>query len=387
MTGGSFNAVNCEDAVTSEEEIVIEAGRIDISNGSASGMECGGAMTVGGLNTDLRISTAGDYGIRADSLTLTEDVAIVSPAGAYSGTKTICCQDGSPATELRIATKTHTVTIDVGDLGEDLVVSVKRGERFFDALYHQGVFGTLGKMENEDVIFRDLATKPLTAFADEIAFSKDAGALLDTTVTSDMTVYAGFYQKIKSVNLTLKKPAAGLTVTITEADKQYTQSPTPEIILADDAHCSLCDGSAIWHTDTGGSGFNAFEGQFEAGETYLADFLLMSDFGYWLNDDTVVIANGAEVESTYGSMQLFVTLSAQAAPLLGDANGDGDVDIVDATIIQRYLADFDVNNEYAVLNYGDVTGDGIDILDATYVQRFLAQFHDPYRIGQPIEIQ
>lgn len=69
--------------------------------------------------------------------------------------------------------------------------------------------------------------------------------------------------------------------------------------------------------------------------------------------------------------------------LIGDADMDGSVTILDATRIQRWLAslvtDADIDKEAA-----DITGKGITILDATRIQRYLADFDDGYPINQPI---
>ena len=69
--------------------------------------------------------------------------------------------------------------------------------------------------------------------------------------------------------------------------------------------------------------------------------------------------------------------------LLGDADGDCDVTILDATVIQRVLAELPVDsyNEAAA----DADGDGdVTILDATYIQRFLAGLPCPAGIGEEI---
>ena len=69
------------------------------------------------------------------------------------------------------------------------------------------------------------------------------------------------------------------------------------------------------------------------------------------------------------------------APILGDVDGDGVVTIIDATLIQRVLADFkeDPFNELAA----DVDGDGnMTVVDATYIQRYLASLDCPKAIGQ-----
>ena len=68
--------------------------------------------------------------------------------------------------------------------------------------------------------------------------------------------------------------------------------------------------------------------------------------------------------------------------ILGDVDGDGEVTILDATFIQRYLASLYVesfNNDAA-----DTDGDGeITILDATFIQRWLAGLPSNDAIGKP----
>ena len=70
--------------------------------------------------------------------------------------------------------------------------------------------------------------------------------------------------------------------------------------------------------------------------------------------------------------------------ILGDADGDGVIMIVDCTLIQRDiagLADIKAVNRIAA----DVDLDGeICILDATAIQRYLAEMNDNYPIGEYI---
>lgn len=66
--------------------------------------------------------------------------------------------------------------------------------------------------------------------------------------------------------------------------------------------------------------------------------------------------------------------------IVGDADGDGEVGIMDATAIQRKLA------SYAVNSYDELAADAnengfVDILDATAIQRKLADYNDGYAIG------
>lgn len=275
----------------------------------------------------------------------------------------------------------HTVTIVLGDLGEDITVSVPYGVRLFNELDKEGVFNTLFHMETDDYIFRDLATKPLSEFANEDEYSDDAWALLDTKVTSDMTVYACFYRKIKNVELTLIPPAVGTEVTVTESDYIFTQTPAPTITLAPNSHCTVAEDSEAWYGENYDGGM--FEGVFEKGKTYLAELILLPEFGYWLDDETRVTANGAEVVESSGRMALCVTLSASpiAPCVLGDANGDGSVTVSDVSTIQRYLAELE-SPDAAHLSAADVNQDGsVTIYDAMLIQKYLAEYFNESPIG------
>ncbi|MBQ1897650.1 MAG: hypothetical protein II163_00615, partial [Ruminococcus sp.] len=70
--------------------------------------------------------------------------------------------------------------------------------------------------------------------------------------------------------------------------------------------------------------------------------------------------------------------------LLGDADGDGEVSILDATAIQR--KDVLLSVAYFDDVAADVDGDGdVTILDATFIQRFLAGLPYPAGIGEAIQ--
>ena len=71
---------------------------------------------------------------------------------------------------------------------------------------------------------------------------------------------------------------------------------------------------------------------------------------------------------------------------LGDVNNNGYVDILDATLIQRALADF-VLPDYCDLSHGDVDGSGdFQIVDATLIGRYLAELRVDYPIGEWIAV-
>lgn len=70
--------------------------------------------------------------------------------------------------------------------------------------------------------------------------------------------------------------------------------------------------------------------------------------------------------------------------LLGDATEDGIINIMDATAIQKYLANLSELSDNA-LKLADVDSNGIvNIMDATAIQKYLAGLDTGYEIGKAI---
>ena len=72
--------------------------------------------------------------------------------------------------------------------------------------------------------------------------------------------------------------------------------------------------------------------------------------------------------------------------LLGDVDANGEVEITDATFIQRSLTWVPVPYpERMIKRFGDVDGDTeLSIIDATFIQRYNVNMRTPYPIGEPI---
>ena len=77
-------------------------------------------------------------------------------------------------------------------------------------------------------------------------------------------------------------------------------------------------------------------------------------------------------------------ISAGAASyILGDADGSGEVDMIDATLIQRSATGIPVKISNDILMNGDVDGDKeLTVIDATFIQRFSTRIATPYQIGK-----
>lgn len=68
---------------------------------------------------------------------------------------------------------------------------------------------------------------------------------------------------------------------------------------------------------------------------------------------------------------------------IGDANGDGSITTVDATLIQRFLCNISVDVEPDILIHGDVDQNGfLSIIDVTCIMRHLANIEAPYEVGK-----
>lgn len=86
------------------------------------------------------------------------------------------------------------------------------------------------------------------------------------------------------------------------------------------------------------------------------------------------------------TMTLSYPIGADAAAYqLGDTDKDGEVNITDATVVQRVLAEMIEDTDGHILRYGDIDGGGLSITDVTLIQRYLAQMDDGYPIGRLVE--
>ena len=67
--------------------------------------------------------------------------------------------------------------------------------------------------------------------------------------------------------------------------------------------------------------------------------------------------------------------------LLGDVDGNGEINVLDATVAQRLIAGFTYAGADLMKIRGAITSDTISILDATAIQRYIAGFTNVYNVG------
>ena len=71
-----------------------------------------------------------------------------------------------------------------------------------------------------------------------------------------------------------------------------------------------------------------------------------------------------------------------AAERFGDTDGDGEVTILDATSIQRHLAELKTLDERAIARSKVLGDDDLTIMDATSIQRYIAELIDRFPAGE-----
>jgi len=69
----------------------------------------------------------------------------------------------------------------------------------------------------------------------------------------------------------------------------------------------------------------------------------------------------------------YIVVDAIMDTLLGDVDGDGKISVVDATVVQRHLAEIEILTEEQLVRADTYKDSKISILDATQIQRLLAE--------------
>ena len=90
--------------------------------------------------------------------------------------------------------------------------------------------------------------------------------------------------------------------------------------------------------------------------------------------------------SYFGYYNSFFVCEYDDPVFLGDADGNGEVNVLDVTLIQRANAGMMINVSQQTMMRGDVDGNGeVDLIDAVYIRRYIASVATPYPVGDWIK--
>lgn len=129
--------------------------------------------------------------------------------------------------------------------------------------------------------------------------------------------------------------------------------------------------------------------KFEKGKEYYAEINIVCDGGWAFAPESslLVTVNGYKAANIMIMGNLINIKSPVYVPtlyplILGDADNDGKITVLDATTIQKKLANLIKDDDGRIAKCGDVTHDILDITDATFIQKYLAHIPVPYKIGE-----
>lgn len=96
------------------------------------------------------------------------------------------------------------------------------------------------------------------------------------------------------------------------------------------------------------------------------------------SEELAVDSVGRQRRGIYGSYSML-----DGEYYLGDADGNETVDIIDASVVQRFDARISVPYDDDTVMHGDIDGDKeISITDAAFIQRYCVRIKTPYPVGE-----
>ena len=137
-----------------------------------------------------------------------------------------------------------------------------------------------------------------------------------------------------------------------------------------------------WWETTIGRDITRFEAD-GGNAAYDGNYLLLDEGLMIVEPEGGYLSNGRRIKTAGGSIAKHAVIVPK--PIIrGDVDGDGEVEIRDATWIQRHVAEIDIPFEITK-KPADVDGDGeITVMDATAIQYYLAHMKSIYHIGEAV---
>ena len=150
---------------------------------------------------------------------------------------------------------------------------------------------------------------------------------------------------------------------INQADVSYSELIDFTAVITDSEGNEICRLKKVY--SLGGDSLDP---------TYFITPRLLSFPGISEGDYTITYILNADRsvdEAYYYNNEVSVDFAVRDSYLVGDADNNGEISILDVTRIQRRLAGYTLNMDEKVDERCDINGNGLSILDATIVQRWL----------------
>lgn len=308
--------------------------------------------------------------------------------GSYSGGHAVTCWGVITDTAYELSDPAHFSGLFITDSDSDEPLS---GDRRDAPNNLQAVSLTVGSDANGVLTYEFDLDKYNHAVLREInllqPYSADVEKETDPSATRDKVngpdlvipdLYFGT-DLSASYQVSIHKIESGVTFFYTpvignEADTDYTNKSTEFAMTVTDA-----DGNTV--------ASRSFTTNLTARTGYIVDFGNQLRVSGGLTEGDYVLTmtlNGdhKNAEAYYYNNIYRHAFKVRDSYLLGDADGSGDVGIMDATQIQRYLADYDVGADDKMIRRASVIGSDVGIMDATQIQRHLASYETSYAIGE-----
>ena len=100
---------------------------------------------------------------------------------------------------------------------------------------------------------------------------------------------------------------------------------------------------------------------------------------------STVAVDAEELSSGAVGAEASVSVASDGSMLVGDIDGDGEINIADATYLQKYLARMRSLSTIGRLRADVDLNSDVESIDVTYLQRYFAHFYYEYYIGMTIE--
>ena len=229
-------------------------------------------------------------------------------------------------------------------------------------------------------IYDSLALAP---YSEDLPTETDPDATKDKTTRTDLSIGEMYLSDKGAVREQITLMESGSTASFSYivnnyGDQAYSGYIYPQATLTrSDGTVVFSDTSRVYNV-TGGISVRGKVSipAFTASDLEAGDYTLT----FRINPDHN--AAKAAPEAFYYNNTATLSFRVRDSYLLGDYDGNGEINIIDATRIQRTLAGFSSALDDNAAVRGDINGNGLNILDATLIQRHIASFTMEYPVGE-----